>query len=153
MSCYHHCDQCASGGDLQCWLTIIQSWPQQLSWAVPLVCSMWWLCLHHRSTSNVTQQETSELWYHLTCSVVSGMLCFFLIGSDKLDCYIFSLRIARNSHTMAMPPPNSLNSRSIKRNDNECYDNSSLHSSWSSGWSRPLINVCCYTHSMLLFIV
>ena len=46
---------------------------------------------------------------------------------------------------MAMPPPRTHSSLGVfKRNDYKLHDNSSLCSCWSSGWSWPLINVCCH---------
>ena len=89
VSCYSHCDDYFSDGELQCWLTIIKSWPQLLSWAVPHIYSTWQLCLHCRPTS---QQEITGLVGYLPCKVVFRTLHAFVCASDKQNYYFYSLR-------------------------------------------------------------
>ena len=70
MSCYHHCDDYFSVGELQCWLTIMNGYLNLLCWAVHHIYSILWLCLHFKPTSSVAWWEIASLICYLPCSMV-----------------------------------------------------------------------------------
>ena len=132
VSCYCHCDDYSSRGEHQCWLTIIKSLPQQSVWGNVMSLSPL------RASSSIAQWETAELHFYLPCSVVS----------DKLTRYTYSLIIlTKETPEIAMAPWNSLESRSIQRND---YRNYTMVL-WLIIWLIMTTNKCLLWHACSIY--
>ena len=92
LSFYCYCNNYSYCGELQYQLMVIKLYLQLLSWAVPYIYSMQWLCLCHSSTSDVPliRDHWSDLLPPTLCGHWNNV--FHVFGSDKLDYYIHSLR-------------------------------------------------------------